>query len=130
MSGDANTRDKEGTTNQIHCLDLKEEEVLRLPYCGPPARRIYIISHGETVGELFVQRRDAFTTNLISLMSRLKAHEISEIRYTCGIDGVMRIHLGDKGNLAGEYTCRTKKCVEDIRSVLGLGKPNVCDNLT
>ena len=98
--------------------ELNENEVLKLPYVGPMGRRIYVITQNQsstTTSELFIQRNDAFTTNLIGLLDRIKEREISEIRYSCGIDGFLRIFLDKKGKIVGEYTCKMEKTLQDFK---------------
>jgi hypothetical protein len=101
--------------------ELNEIEVLRLPYVGPMSRRIYVITQNQnstTTRELFIQRNDAFTTNLIGLLKSIKEREISEVRYSCGFDGFIRIFLDDKGKLVGEYTCKSEKTLQDFKKKL------------
>ena len=71
-----------------------------------------------TTKELFVQRNDAFATNLIGLLKSIKEREISEIRYSFGFDGLIRIFLDGKGKLLGEYTCRSEKTLRDFKKKL------------
>lgn len=68
--------------------------------------------------ELFVQKPDAFTINLIELINRLRNHEISEIRYSCGLDGFVRIFMNEKGRLAGEYFCKSEKSLDSLKKRL------------
>lgn len=104
-------------------IELDEESVLKIPYHGPLTRRIYVISeknNRSVTSELFVQKMDAFTTNLIVLLNRLRNHEITEIRYSCGLDGFMRIFLNEKGKLIGEYLCKTQKSLDSLKAKLGI----------
>jgi len=106
-----------------HFIKLDEEAVLRLPHSGPLSRRIYIVSQedGEIVTrELFIQRPDVFTLNLIELINRLKSNEISEIRYSCGLDGFVRIFVDEKRRLAGEYSCKYKKSLDSLKERLNV----------
>lgn len=102
---------------------MDEEAVLKLPYYGPSTRRIYIVyqkKNREEIEEIFVQRRDAFTTDLIHSINRLKNHEIFEIRYLCDVEGFIRIYLGEKGELIGEYLCKFRSSLDNFREKLGL----------
>jgi len=104
-------------------LELDENAVLKLPYCGPSARRIYIIlkrKNKETTVEIFVQRRDAFTTDLIHAIGRLRNREISEIRYACGTGDFVRIYLNDKERLSGEILCKYKSAMDYFKEKLEL----------
>jgi len=104
-------------------LKLNEEAVLKLPYYGPLTRRIHIVfqrKNKEEIEEIFVQRRDAFTTDLIYSINRLRSHEISEIRYLCGLDGFIRIYLDEKGKLVGEYLCKSRSSLDNFREKLRL----------
>lgn len=104
-----------------HFIKLDEKAVLKLPYRGPLSRRIYVIleADGKTVTrELFVQKTDAFATNLIELINRLRNHEISEIRYTCGVDGFIRIFMNEKRRLIGEYFCKSEKSLDSLKERL------------
>jgi hypothetical protein len=107
--------------NTKHFIQLDEQAVLRLPYRGPLSRRIYVVSqeNGKMMTrELFVQRPDAFTINLIELIKRLRNNEISEIRYSCGLDGFVRIFIDEQGRLVGEYSCKHKKSLDDLKEKL------------
>lgn len=101
-----------------HFIELDEQAVLKLPFLGPQGRRIYVTC-GESgmteTRELFIQRPDAFATDLIGLLNGLKKGEISEIRYQCGFDGFLRIFLGEKGMLLGEYSSESMKSLDDLR---------------
>jgi len=103
--------------------ELNENEVLKLPYVGPMSRRIYIITQNQsstTTRELFIQRNDAFATDLLRLLKSIKEREISEIRYTCGFDGFIKVFLDEKGKLLGEYTCRSEKTLQDFKKKIGI----------
>jgi hypothetical protein len=102
-------------------IKLDEQSVLRLPYYGPPSRRIYVLSmqnKSTVTRELFVQRSEAFTTSLVGIINNLKNFEISEIRYSFGIDCVVRILLNEKGKLMGECSCESKKSLDDLKQKL------------
>jgi hypothetical protein len=104
-----------------HFIQLNEQAVLRLPYSGPLSRRIYVVlqEDGKMVTrELFVQKSDAFAINLVELINRLRNHEIFEIRYSCGLDGFVRIFINEKGRLAGEYFCKSKKSLDSLKERL------------
>jgi len=108
-------------------LELDSDAVLKLPYCGPLTKRLYLIikrksGEKEEVEEIFVQRRDAFTIDLVYSIERLVNREISEIRYLCGLDGFVRIQLDDKGRLMGEYLCKSRSSLDIFREKLGLQK--------
>jgi hypothetical protein len=104
-------------------LKFDEEAVLKLPYGGPLTRRIYIVfqrKNKEEIQEIFVQRRDAFAIDLIYSINRLRSHEISEIRYSCGLDGFIRIYLDEKAKLVGEYLCKSRSSLDNFREKLRL----------
>jgi len=104
-------------------IQLNESEVLKLPYYGPIGRRIYVIIQEENATctkELFVQRNDAFTTNLVGLLKSLKAGEISEIRYTTGYEGFVHIFINENGEMSGEYFYKTEKTLTEFKRKLGL----------
>ena len=61
-------------------------------------------------------------TDLIYSLSRLRNHEISEIRYLCSIDWFIRIYLDEKEKLTGEYFCKSRASLEKFREKLGLSK--------
>jgi hypothetical protein len=101
--------------------ELNEDEIQKLPYLGPMSRRIYVVTQTQSstvTRELFVQRNDAFTTNLAGLLKSIKVGEISEIRYSCGFDGFIRIYLTHKGNLVGEYFGKSKKTFKELKAKL------------
>jgi hypothetical protein len=104
----------------LHVLELDEDTVLRLPYAGPISRRIYVFDSDGANRELFVQRNDAFTTNLVGLLRSLKSGEISEITYSVGFDGLVRIFRNEKGMLIGEYNCLSEKSLEAFKQKLGV----------
>jgi|SRR5271157_2409654 len=98
--------------------ELSEVDVQKLPYLGPMSRRIYVTTQTQSstvTKELFVQRNDAFTTNLIGLLKSIKDREISEIRYSCGFDGFIRIYLAEMGKLAGEYFGKSEKTFRELK---------------
>jgi hypothetical protein len=102
-------------------VKFDEQAVLKLAFVGPASRRIYVVTQTDSSTpprELFVQRTDAFTTNLLGLMKNLQNSEIAEIRYACGIDGFMRIYLDEKGKLVGEYSSRSERSLEDLKRKL------------
>ena len=106
-------------------LQLDSDAVLKLPYSGPSTRRLYLIikrksGEKEEIEEIFVQRREAFTTDLAYSIERLANREISEIRYLCGLDGFVRIQLDDEGRLMGEYLCKSRSSLDNFRGKLGL----------
>ena len=104
-------------------LELDEEDVQKLPYYGPATRHIYIVfqrKNREVTKGIFVQRKDAFATDLINFVNRLKNHEILEIRYLCGLDGFIRIYLDIEGKLVGEYICESQRSLDDFRKNLRL----------
>ena len=103
--------------------EFNEDEIQKLPYVGPTSRRIYVVTQTKSstmTRELFIQRKDAFTTNLVGLLKSIKAGEISEIRYSTGFDGLIRIFLDEKGKLAGEYTCKSEETFKDLKRRLSL----------
>jgi hypothetical protein len=106
-----------------YSIELDEKAVIKLPYCGPPSRRIYILLQQEEstfTKELFVQRADAFATNLSGLLNGLKNREISEIRYSCGFDGLIRIYLDGRGKLLGEYHSKSEKTLQEMKRRLDI----------
>jgi len=85
--------------------------------------RIVFLEQGkEIIKELFVQRFDAFTTDLIGSINRLKNNEICEIRYNCGIKGFVRIYLDEKGNLWGESLAESKQEFETFKNRLKISE--------
>jgi hypothetical protein len=103
--------------------EFNEDEIQKLPYLGPMSRRIYVVTHTQSstvTRELFVQRNDAFSTNLVGLLKSIKAGEISEIRYSTGFDGLIRIFLNEKGKLAGEYTYKSEETFKVLKRRLSL----------
>jgi len=103
--------------------ELNENQVLKLPYLGPLSRRIYIITKNKNTTitkELYIQKTEAFTTNLIGLLNGLKEKEILEIRYACGVDGFIKIYINEEGNFVGEYTCKLEKTLLDFKKKMGI----------
>ena len=110
-------------TKESYFTILNSEIIQKLPYRGPTTKRIYIVfsEHDkEITKEIFVQRTDAFTIDLIGSINRLKNHEISEIRYKCGLSGFIRIYLDEKGKLAGKYFTDSKQEWETFQKKLEL----------
>lgn len=106
-------------------VKLNNEMVKKLPYYGLLARRIYLVfsEHDkETTKEIFVQRADAFTTDLVGAINRLKNHELCEIRYNCGVKGFVRIYLDEQGNLSGEFFTSSKQEFDSFKERLGIAK--------
>jgi hypothetical protein len=115
--------EREKMTQESYFTILDSDVIQKLPYRGPTTKRIYIIiseNDKELTKEIFVQRRDAFTIDLISSINRLKNHEISEIRYNCGLSGFVRIYLDEKRNPAGEYFTDSKQEWENFQKRLEL----------
>jgi len=109
--------------NSNQLIELNEQNVNELPYKGPPSRRIHVLVEKDgriESEELFIQRTDAFTTNLVSLITRLKKQEISEIRYFSGYSDLIRIFLNEKGELAGEYFSSSVQALSDFKRRLGM----------
>jgi hypothetical protein len=108
-----------------HFMELDETAIMKLPFVGPLSRRIYatLDKDGTPITtELFIQKPDAFTTSLIGLINRLKSREISEIRYLCGYDGLVRIFLNEKGKPIGEYSCESMKSLENLKDSLQISR--------
>jgi hypothetical protein len=120
-----NERSPEKMKPERHFVELDEQAVLKLPYRGPLSRRIYLILERDRMSEtreLFIQRPDAFTTSLIAAINELKSRQISEIRYSCGFDGFVRIFLNEKGKLVAEYSCESTKSLNDLKDKLGISQ--------
>lgn len=114
----------------MHSCRFDQEAVLKLPYEGPTSRRIYIVYHDDedkSGDQIFIQRRDAFSTNLISVLERLRNKEISEIRFSAGLDGVVRIFTEVGGELVGEYSSRSASSLQNFKKMMGLEKRTTCD---
>lgn len=106
-------------------IKLNSETVQKLPYNGPIARRIYVVfleQGKEIIKEIFVQRFDAFTTDLIGSINRLKNNEICEIRYNCGIKGFIIIYLDEKGNLSGQFLTKSKQEFDSFKNRLKIAE--------
>lgn len=105
----------------MYFLELDEPAILNLPYVGPISKRFCVFGDGQTKNrELFVQRNDAFTTNLLGLLKDLKSGEINEIRYSTGLDGLVRLFVDEDGTLHGEYICKMEKTFESFKVKMGL----------
>jgi hypothetical protein len=72
----------------------------------------------ETVKEIFVQRYDAFTTDLVTSINQLKSQEICEIRYSCGFKSLIRIYLDEQANLSGEFFTKSKQEFDSFKKKL------------
>jgi len=110
-------------SREKHFIELDEKDVQKLPYYGPAARRIYVVFQRENrdvTKEIFVQRQDAFATDLIDSINRLRNREILEIKYSCGLDGFIRIYLNNKGKMLGEYFCESQYSLDNFRKNLRL----------
>lgn len=101
---------------ETYFIELDEHKVQKLPYLGPISRRIYLTVMGnrERIEELFVQRKDVFTSNLIEALRRLKTYEIKEIKYFCGISGLIRIYLTSDKVIRGEFFCKNKQELDNF----------------
>ena len=110
--------DKKEVDQKGFFVKLDENSVLKLPTYGPIGRRIYVkiqLQKSEETRELFIQRNDAFATNLFGLFNSLRAHEVTEIRYFVGFDGVIRIFLGKMEKLSGEYFCKSQNALVEFK---------------
>ena len=94
-----------------YCIPLDEETVLKLPYYAFSANCIHLVPERKEkteTAEIPTKRKAVFTVSLSHSISQLRNKEISEIRYDCGKPDSIRIYLDEEGNLAGEYSCKTK----------------------
>ena len=101
--------------------EFNDDEVQKLPFLGPMSRRIYVLTEKDdkvSTKELFIQRNDAFTTNLIGLLKSIRQQEVSEIRYSAGFDGFIRIYLAENGLLSGEYFGKSEKTFKNLKQKL------------
>lgn len=111
-------KEEKNTTDEGFFLEMNEKDVLRLPISGPIGRRIFVVSQrgsSQENKELFVQRNDAFSTNLFGLLRSIKDREITEIRYSVGFDGLIRILLDEKEELVGEYFCKSENSMKEFK---------------
>ena len=102
--------DKNGIKGK-YCIPLNEETILKLPYYAFSANCIHLIPQRKKkaeTAEIPTETKTVFTVNLSHSINQLKNKEISEIRYDCGKPGSIRIYLDEEGNLAGDYSCKTK----------------------
>jgi hypothetical protein len=105
----------------LYSLELDEPSILNLPYAGPLSKRLCVFGErGSKNRELFIQRNDAFTTNLAGLLKDLKSREINEIRYATGLDGLVRLFVDDEGILHGEFICKMEKTLENFKKIMGI----------
>jgi hypothetical protein len=112
-------------TNEESFLELSTESVQKLPFYGPIARKIFITTKAgknEKKEKMFVQRKDAFATDLLSCLQRLKMGQIAEISYFFGIGGFIRIFLDEQGQLKGEFYSKSKTYLEQFRKKMRLTK--------
>ena len=72
-------------------IKLNEKDIMRLAIVWPSARKIYLYSESKLAGELFIQKRTLFYTNLFSAIQRLKTVEVDEIKYSPSDDEVITI---------------------------------------
>lgn len=94
-----------------YCIPLDEETIQRLPYYAFSANCIHLISQRKEkteIAEIPTEGKTIFTVSLSHSINQLENKGISEIRYDCGKPGSIIIYLDEEGNLAGEYSCRTK----------------------
>jgi hypothetical protein len=113
----------ENLEKKPYFIVLKEKEVRKLPYYGPISRRIFAVtSEGDSLSEkeLFVQRNEAFTTNLISLLNELTSRKIFEIRYSVGFDGLINIHLDENGQLAGSFFSKSETSLNEFKRKMSI----------
>lgn len=104
--------------SKIFSCVLDRASISKLPYLGPVSKRLYLITQNtkkDHVDEIFIQRRDAFTTNLLYAIKRLENHEISEIRYSFGVTNLIRIFLNEDGDVIGEYYSESQNAFEDFK---------------
>lgn len=105
----------------LYSLELDESSILNLPYTGPLSKRLCVLSDSNSKNrELFIQRNDAFTTNLVGLLRDLKSGEINEIRYATGLDGLIRLFVDDERILHGEFICKMEKTFENFKNKMGM----------
>lgn len=97
---------------------LNEAEVRKLPFLGPISKKIDIIRKNKGAihsDVMYIQRSDAFTTNLLGLLKRLEEKEVSEITYSWGVKGNIRIFLDMNDELSGEYSYKSENALTEFK---------------
>jgi len=103
--------------------NLNEAEVRKLPFLGPISKKIDIITKNNGAihsDVMYIQRSDAFTTNLLGLLKRLEEKEVDEITYSCGVKGNIRIFLDVNDELSGEYSNKSEKALTEFKRKMGM----------
>ena len=98
-------------------LLITGDEVLNLAFYGVNTRIINIYKNSKKTGELFIQGSDLFTTNMFSIMARLKNNEIDEVNYQPSIDELIIIK-NDGGKIFAIYYTDNKKKLIDLKNLL------------
>jgi hypothetical protein len=100
-------------------LQLSENDVSRLPVSSPIGRRIFVILEKEgsaqETRELFVQRSDAFATNMFGLIKGIKDGDITEIRYAVGFDGLVRVFKDENQKVVGEFFSESESTMLEFK---------------
>ena len=98
-------------------LLITGDEVLNLAFYGVNTRIINIYKNSKKAGELFIQGSDLFTTNMFSIMTRLKNNEIDEVNYQPSIDELIVIK-NEGGEIFAIYYTDDKKKLINLKNLL------------
>ncbi len=96
---------------------LSESEVNALPYILT-SKDIHITTNTRTKKRLFVQRFDAFTIDLVSLLHEMKDGELREISFRNALLGDFIVSRTSKGRLQGQFTPINPQAVNEFQSRL------------
>jgi hypothetical protein len=98
-------------------IELSDAEINALPYVLT-SRHIYVITSGKKRRKLFVQRSDAFTTDLVSLLNDLRHGELVKISFRNELLGDFVLSRTVQGLVKGQFAPVNTLAEKELRSRL------------
>jgi hypothetical protein len=98
-------------------IQLSDVEINALPYVLT-SKNIYITTSSKRRRKLFVQRFDAFTTDLVSLLNDLRHGELLEIAFRNELLGDFVLSRAVQGVLQGRFVPVNSQSENELRSRL------------
>jgi hypothetical protein len=103
-------------------VSLSVADIGSLPYVVT-SRHIFVTTIGAKKSrELFVQRLDAFTPDLVSLLNDLRKGELTEISFRDQLIGDFIILRNRRGTLKGIFLPSRKQAIDELRTRLAKWK--------
>jgi len=105
-------------------IPLSVADIESLPYVVT-SRHIFVTTSGaKKPTRLFVQRFDAFTPDLVSLLNDLRKGELTEISFRNIFMGDFVISRNMRGTLKGRFIPTNEQAIDELRTMLAKWKSN------